>query len=244
MALASLLLISTALALSSPSPATSPQSPPQEPAKAAAPRLEMTRREKREGFVALAGADFRGYKKQAGLPSAWRFEGGILSLTPGSGSGGDVVTLEQYEDFDFRFYWNIAPGGNSGIMVRATEEGFAAWNTGSEYQLLDNATHPDGRSPLTSAGSIYALIAPSKDVCRKAGEWNEGRIVMRKGKLQHYLNGTMVAEADWNSPEWAALVAKSKFRGMPYFSKREKGHLVIQDHGNLVQLANLRVRKL
>lgn len=194
-------------------------------------------------YQSLGPDDWRGYRKPD-LPKGWQFESGVLSYIPGRGPGGDIVTKEQYADFDLVLEWKISLGGNSGIMFRVSEDQRYAWQTGPEYQLLDNARAPDGRSPLTSAGSIYALVPPVRDATKPAEMWNEARIVLHKGILRHSVNGVEVATADLDSQGWKDLVAKSKFRGMAGFAKQPKGHIVLQDHGNSVWFRNLRIRRL
>jgi hypothetical protein len=108
-------------------------------------------------------------------------------------------------------------------------------------QVLDNAGHPDGRSPLTSAGSNYALHAPSVDATRPVGEWNEARIVRRGNRIEQWLNGTRVVEYEIGTPEWRALVDGSKFVQWPDYGVHGEGHLGLQDHGNPVWFRNLRI---
>src|SRR4030095_8858697 len=126
--------------------------------------------------VLFDGSDlsaWRGFKRQD-VPPAWRIEDGALTFapTPGEDNGGDRITRDQYGDFELTLEWKISPGGNSGIMYRVTEAADRTYETGPEMQVLDNARHPDGKNPLTSAGSDYALYAPARDVTRPVGEWN------------------------------------------------------------------------
>jgi hypothetical protein len=108
-------------------------------------------------------------------------------------------------------------------------------------QVLDNAGHPDGRSPLTSAGSNYALHAPSIDATRPVGEWNEARIVRRGNRIAQWLNGTRVVEYELGTAEWRALVDGSKFAEWPDYGVHSEGHIGLQDHGNPVWFRNLRI---
>jgi hypothetical protein len=159
----------------------------------------------------------------------------------------DIISAEQYSDFDFRFEWKLAPAppaGNSGVMFYVTTDGGETYHSGPEYQVLDNATHPDGKNPLTSAGSCYAIYAPTRDVTRPIGQWNESRIVIDKGKAEHWLNGEKVVEYDMNSDEWKAKVLGSKFKEWPIFGVARRGHIAIQQHGAKVAYRNLKIKTL
>ena len=159
----------------------------------------------------------------------------------------DIISKDEFADFDFTFDWQLAPAppaGNSGVMFYVIEQGDATYHSGPEYQVLDNATHPDGKNPLTSAGSCYALYAPTRDASRPIGEWNTGRIVINKGKVEHWLNGEKVVAYDMNSDDWKAKVAGSKFKEWAEFGVARKGHLALQQHGAKVAFKNLKIRDL
>ena len=186
---------------------------------------------------------WRGFGARA-VPAGWSVADGALAFTPGVG-GGDIVTEEQFDDFELELEWRISEGGNSGIFFRVEEGGHdAVWRTGPEMQVLDNARHRDGRSPLTSAGSNYALHAPARDVTRPVGEWNRVRLVVRGAHVEHWLNGEKLFEYELWSPEWEALVADSKFASMPGYGRSRRGHLALQDHGDRVWYRGIRVRAL
>lgn len=207
---------------------------------------KMSAAEKAAGFEALFdGTDLNGFKgyKSPDAPKSWSASNGDLVCTPGKGDG-DLLTKEQYGDFDLRFSWRISKGGNSGVLYRVVEGPKETYYTGPEYQILDNGNHPDGKNPFTSASAIYALFAPEYDLTYPVGEWNESRIVLKGHKIQHYLNGVLVAEADTSSQLWEVKVANSKFKTLPDFAKAMKGFIVFQDHGNEVAYRNIRIKKL
>jgi len=159
----------------------------------------------------------------------------------------DIITKAEFTDFEFSFDWQLAPAppaGNSGVMFYVIEQGDATYFSGPEYQVLDNATHPDGKNPLTSAGSCYALYAPSRDASRPIGEWNTSKILINKGKVEHWLNGEKVVQYDMNSDEWKAKVAGSKFKEWPEFGLARKGHLALQQHGAKIAYKNLKIREI
>src|SRR5690606_31698603 len=141
----------------------------------------LTEQERAEGWILLFDGRslperLRGFRQES-MPSAgWVVEEGTLRHVAGQG-GGDLVTTDQFADFEFACEWKVAPGGNSGIMYRCTEDKGYAWETGPEMQILDNLGHRDGGEPRTSAGALYGLYACEHDVARPAGEWNHARIV-------------------------------------------------------------------
>jgi hypothetical protein len=185
-------------------------------------------------------AHLRGYRR-ADFPAEWKVEDGALVLR---GKGGDIVTKDQYADFEFQVEWKVAPGGNSGIMWHVSEEFGAPWETGPEMQVLDDERHNDGKSRLTSAGACYALYAAPAGAVKPAGEWNVAYIKAVGPKVVYRLNGVTTAEFDMSSKQWKDRVAGSKFASMPNFGTRPVGHIAIQDHGDVVMFRNMRVRSL
>jgi len=177
------------------------------------------------------------------VPMGWSVDNGVIAYTPGV-EGGDISTTEQFGDFDLRMDWKIEPGGNSGIFYRAAKGFGAVWHSAPEMQVLDNARHPDGRNPATSAGACYALYACSKVTVKPAGQWNEVRIVAKGKHIQHWMNGVKVVEYDINSKDWTDRYKKSKFAEFPKFGQSPKGFIVLQDHGNRVWYRNIRIKPL
>jgi hypothetical protein len=204
----------------------------------------LTDEEKAAGFKLLFDGKtldgWRGWKKDKPT-EAWKVVDGVLTL---AGKGGDILTVEQYADFELKIDWRVAPGGNSGIMYRVTETEGAPYMTGPEYQVLDNAKHGDGKNPKTSTASIYAVYAPAKDVSKPAGEWNSTRIVAKGKKIEHWLNGEKVAEAEIGSEDWAKRVADSKWKTAKKYAQEPKGHIDLQDHGDKVEYKNIKIRVL
>jgi len=181
---------------------------------------------------------WRGYRRPD-FPAGWQIVDGALTRV---GEAGDIITVEEFGDFELELEWLIAPGGNSGIMFHVTEDHGAPWETGPEYQVLDNAGHHDGGDPLTCAASDYALYAPAIDETRPAGEWNTTRIVVKGPHVEHWLNDELVVEYELGSNDWKARVAASKFATMPDYGQRARGHIALQDHGDRVAYRNIRVR--
>ncbi len=188
--------------------------------------------------------NFRGFRKDDFPAQGWDIAAdGSLRVRAGGG-GGDIITRDQYANFEFVCEWRVTPSANSGIIYRATEDHAYPWETGPEYQILDDDAHRDGSTPDTRAGSLYDLFPCERDAVRPAGEWNEARIVARGNHIQHYLNGALVVDVRLDSPEYREAHAKSKWTAMPDFGKRSRGHIALQDHGDEVYFRNIRVRPL
>jgi hypothetical protein len=181
---------------------------------------------------------WRGYAQEP-IGQGWKIAEGSLYFD-GSG-GGDIVTRAEFSDFELTFEWKVAPGSNSGVMYRVGLGDKAPYFTGPEYQILDDDRHADGKNPLTSAASLYALYAPIDKQLQPVGEWNAAKIVARGDRIEHWLNGKKVVEADLASDEWADLVSASKFKAWPKFGTRPSGHIAFQDHGNPVWYRDIRI---
>jgi len=203
--------------------------------------------EKAEGFVLLIDGEtangWRGYKSDKFPAKGWEIVDGALHKIAKAG-GGDIITEEQFENFDFRFEWKVAPGANSGVFFRISEIGERTYDTAIEYQILDNDLHRDGRKEITSAASNYALYPPTEKAVKPVGEYNEGRIVAHGKHVEHWLNGKKVVEYVIDSDDWNERIANSKFKDWDHFGKMSKGHIGLQDHGDDVWYRNLRIKKL
>jgi 3-keto-disaccharide hydrolase len=184
---------------------------------------------------------WRGYKTDV-VPAGWRVDAGTLTKSTGTG---DLVTREQFGDFELSLDWMIGPGGNAGIFYRATEEYDHIYWSGPEYQLLDDAKAPDGRSRLTSAGADYGLYPAPEGFLKPAGEWNSTRIVAKGAHVEHWLNGQQLLAYDFWSPDWEAKVKASKFGAWPNYGRARRGYIGIQgDHNGVLTLRNIRIREL
>jgi hypothetical protein len=175
------------------------------------------------------------------MPDGWQVVHGALTRVD---SAGDIVTADQYANFELALEWRVAEGGNSGIFYRVSEDSDYPWRSGPEMQVLDDARHPDGRSPLTSAGALYGIYPAPRGVVRPAGEWNAVRIVVNGRHVEHWLNGMKVVEAELGSPDWEARVRESKFAKMPRYGRNQSGHIGLQDHGDRVAYRNIKIRVL
>jgi hypothetical protein len=210
--------------------------------KGAAPDNVLTPGEQAAGWKLLFnGADtagWRGFKTPA--PDAgWKVRDGALSPDPKTSK--DLVTKDRYENFELVFDWKISPQGNSGVMYHVIEAGDETYESGPEYQILDNA---HGEAPPEQAGALFALYPPTSDRTRPVGQFNHALIIVDHGKVQHYLNGMKVTEYEIGSPEFKAKVAASKFKRWPQFATGQTGFIALQNHGDDVAFKNIKIRVL
>jgi 3-keto-disaccharide hydrolase len=184
---------------------------------------------------------FRGWRSD-GMPEGWHVVDGVLAK---EGSVDDLVTREQFGNFELELDWKIGKAGNSGVFYRGTREYDHIYWSAPEYQLLDDANAPDGRRRLTAAAAAYGLYAPAAGVVKPFGEWNKTRIVIKGSHVEHWLNGRMVVAYDLGSPEWKAKVAASKFSQYPNYGLAKTGFIGIQgDHPGSLELRHIRIREL
>ena len=191
------------------------------------------------GFRPLAA--WRSYGSAGPVPPTWVIADGVIEHVPG---GGDLISVEAFGSFELDFDWRISQGGNSGVMYRVGEGPGAPYETGPEYQILDNAGHADGANPRTSAASCYGLYAPVADLTKPVGSWNSGKIVVIGRHVEHWLNGTRVLTYELGSAEWLSRVAASKFAAWPNYGRLSRGHIVLQDHGSEVAYRNILIKVL
>jgi hypothetical protein len=217
------------------------------PTAAAAAHNRLTAKEKSAGWQLLFdGQTFNGWRgyRLPGMPATgWEIKDGTLR-TVAKVKSPDIITEKTFTDFELVWEWRIAEGGNNGIKYFVTEDRPRA--PGHEYQLLDDAKHPDGkagRNRLTA--SFYDVLAPAADKPLKApGEWNHSRIVVRGERVEHWLNGKNVLTYVLGSPEVKAGLAGSKFKAFPDFGTKVTGHIMITYHNDECWFRNIKIREL
>lgn len=212
----------------------------------------LTEQEKADGWKLLFDGKtiehFRNYNKpDAPVNDKWTVKDGAMTLT-GKG-GGDIITKEQYENYDLVLEYKISPGGNSGLMFGVIEQPKKPpYDSGPEVQIQDNVKGSDPQK----AGWLYQLYQPPVDektgkpvdATKPAGEWNELRLKMVGGKGTIHMNGVKYAEFEVGGEDWNARLAKSKFAKWEAFGKSKKGHICLQDHGNEVAFRNVKIKVL
>jgi len=219
-----------------------------------APLNPLTDQEKQAGWRLLFDGKttdgWRGYKMDR-MPPGWKvIDGALVRVTGGSGGkgaggGDDIITTGQFDNFELRLEWRLHDrGGNSGIILRASEDAVTSWHTGPEMQVLDNAAYP-GRDVRQLAGACYDLYAPSKDTSRPLGQWNAVRIVAHGNHVEHWLNGEKIVAYELGSDDWNRRVAASKFKNKKWFLEPpKKGHLCLQDHTSRIEYRNIKLRPI
>ena len=198
--------------------------------------------EKADGWKLLFdGKSTAGWKgfKTAAPDAGWTVKDGALGPDPKTSK--DLVSKDNFENFELDFDWKISPKGNSGVIYHVIPVGDETYQSGPEYQLLDNA---HGEKPPQQAASLFALYAPSMDMTKPVGEFNHSRLIVDHGKVQHWLNGMMVTEYDLDSADFKAHVAASKFRQWPQFATGKAGAIALQCHGDAVWFKNLKIKVL
>jgi Domain of Unknown Function (DUF1080). len=209
--------------------------------------------EKKQGFTLLFdGTSKNGWhiynNKSDG--SAWKVDSGTIYLDKAAkqagAGGGDLTTDDEFENFHLKLDWKIDSAGNSGIIFLSHEDPKfpASYQTGPEMQIIDNAGHRDARIDKHRGGDLYDLIAAVPQNTNPWGQWNSVELIINKGKLEYYQNGVKVVTTTLWDDNWKEMVSKSKFKNWPDFAKFNKGHIVLQDHGDRVWFRNIRIRKL
>ncbi|MFV0482596.1 MAG: DUF1080 domain-containing protein [Bacteroidales bacterium] len=216
----------------------------------------LSEQEEKEGWELLFDGKttngWRGYNK-ATVPTNWTVEDGALSFK-GSGqgeagdqnAGGDIIYDKEFNNFTIKFEWKISEGGNSGVFYLGKEvEGWPLYKTAPEYQILDNAKHPDaklGKDGNRQSASLYDLIPAVPQNSKPAGEWNTGEIIVYRGTVVHKQNGENVLEYHLWTDDWKALVKDSKFPGLnpDWAEVAKEGYFGLQDHGDDVWYRNIK----
>ena len=204
---------------------------------------ELTATEKAQGWRLLfdgkTSNGWRSFKKESFPEKGWVVEEGILKKVANV-RGGDIITIDQFNDFDFQWEWRIASKANNGIKYFITEERSQA--VGHEYQMVDDSIITIKKE---RTASFYDVLPPADDApVKPPGEWNQSRVLVRGNHVEHWLNGAKVLEYELGSEEVKAAVAQSKFKNVKGFGTKIKGHILLTDHRDEAWFRNLKVREL
>lgn len=208
----------------------------------------LTEKEKKEGWQLLFnGKNLEGWKAFQGKEvTGWKVIDGVLNNSGvGSDHGGDIVTRKKYQDFELTLEWKVASKSNSGIFYHVNEKlGKAIYESGPEYQLIDDKGWPSKLEDSQYSGANYAMHAPKNAVVKNLSEWNKTRIVVDGTHVEHYLNDVKVVEYNLWDADWKERKEKGKWKDYPYYGMARKGQIGLQDHGGLAQFRNIKIREI
>ncbi len=208
---------------------------------------ELTETEKREDWKLLfdgkTTAGWHSFKKTTFPAKGWTVVDGELRLAANS-KAGDIVTDQTFSDFDLVWEWKIEPGGNNGVKYFITEERSSA--VGHEYQMIDDPAEKESADGgKHSTASFYDVLPPAKDKpLKKTGEWNLSRVLVQGNHVEHWLNGKKVLEYELGSDQVLEAVQKSKFRSVPGFGTKIRGHILLTEHHDAATFRNIKIREL
>jgi len=208
----------------------------------------LTPLEKKQGWKLLFnGKDLSGWRKFQGKEViGWTVVDGVLNNSgQGSDHGGDIVTKEKYQNFDLSLEWKISSQSNSGIFFHVNEKiGRAIYESGPEYQLLDDKGWPDKLHDDQYTGANYGMQAPQHAVVKDIKDWNQTRIVVNGTHVQYFLNGAEVVSYQLWDSDWNTRKENGKWKDYPYYGMAKKGNIGLQDHGGLTQFRNIKIRTI
>lgn len=221
------------------------------------PDNTLSEQEQREGWQLLFDGKttngWRGARLDEFPTKGWAIEDGVLKVLDGGGgeaaNGGDIVTTRTYGSFILKVDFKITTGANSGIkyFVDPTENKGEGSAIGCEFQILDDAVHPDAKLGVKgnrTLGSLYDLIPAPADKPFDINAWNTAMIVVQGNHVEHWLNGMKLLEYERNNQMWNALVAYSKYKNWHNFGNHAQGNLLLQDHGHEVWFKNIKIKEL
>lgn len=206
----------------------------------------LSENEKKEGWQLLFnGKNLAGWKAFQGKEiTGWKVIDGVLNNSGvGSDHGGDIITKDKFQDFELYLEWKIGSKSNSGIFFHVNEKiGKAIYESGPEYQLLDDKGWPDKLHDNQYSGANYGMHPPQNASVKKIDEWNQTRIIVEGPHVQHFLNGVKIVDYQLWNDDWMKRKENGKWKDYPYYGMAKKGHIGLQDHGGLAQFRNMKIR--
>ena len=169
----------------------------------------------------------------------------FVALGKGGDIGGDIVTDQEFVNFELKIEWKISPGGNSGILYHVLEGDYpAVYATGPEYQLIDDIGFPQKLEEWQTTGANYAMDQPKNAKIKPVGEWNSSRILVNDSHVEHWLNGEKVVEYELWTDEWKEKVKNGKWSEYPKYGLAHTGRISLQDHGSVTWFRDIKIREL
>ena len=210
----------------------------------------LTAAEKKDGWQLLFdGKSISGWRMYQNKPAqCWGVKNGELYCKERNADKSDVradiITMDMYENYELLVDWKIGPAGNSGIIYHANENNDASYQSGPEYQLIDDEGYPDKLEDWQKTGADYAMYTPASKQSKPVGEYNTTKIVVKGAHREHWLNGVKIVEFEAWSDDWNKRKAIGKWKDTPGYGMEKKGHICLQDHGGGVWFKNIKIRKL
>ncbi len=210
----------------------------------------LTKSEKNKGWELLFdGKTLTGWRMyQNKLTDCWGAKNGELyckgSETNKTDLRTDIITAEQYGDFELSIDWKIAPESNSGIMYHVTEQYNVPYLSGPEYQIIDDIGFPEKLEDWQKTGADYAMYPASTRPTNPVGQYNTSRIIVKGAHREYWLNNVKVVDFEAWTPEWNKQKATGKWKNAPGYGIAKNGYICLQDHGGGVWFKNIKIRKL
>ncbi|GAB3009472.1 DUF1080 domain-containing protein [Niabella terrae] len=192
---------------------------------------------------------WHGYNRGDATVKNWTIIDGALVCLGAAAhdTGGDIVTNKQYENFELAWEWKVDKGSNSGVMYHVIEDKkyHGPYETGPEYQIIDDVNFPGKLEEWQQAGADYAMhVAGPNKKLKPVGEWNNSRIIYNKGHVEHWLNGQKIVEFQAYTEDWKKKRTTGKWKDYPGYATVQKGFIALQDHGKRAYFKNIRIREL
>ncbi len=209
----------------------------------------LTGKEIKEGWKLLFdGRTMNGWRFfKGGEIAGWKVEDGIMyNSGKGGDHGGDIITEDTFKDFELYLEWKIDTASNSGVFYHVMEPDSikAIYESGPEYQLIDDVYFPNKLHNNQYSGANYAMNDPVGAKVKPLDQWNETRIIVKGPHVEHWLNGTKVVEYELWSEDWYNRKNSGKWKDAPYYGMAKEGHIGLQDHGGLTRFRNIKIREL
>ncbi len=208
---------------------------------------QLTAAEKQQGWKLLFdGKTLNGWRNYNNATSdAWYVSEGLIKNKKEDVTGrADLITREKFDNFELVFDWKVDKGANSGVIYLIEEGKHASYESGPEYQLIDDHGYEHELSDGQKSGANYDMYPPTSVTSKPVGEFNTSRIIVKDGHIEHWLNGVKVVEYENNSDDWKQRKEKSKWKDVMPYGQAKSGHIALQDHGGGIYFRNIKVRKL